>query len=109
MRDRNLTAQVQTCVSGCTKTGTVQVGWAVVTRHLVSKAPNNYGVHVVGLNPLGMSTSPGLVIIGNALMELGLVMAVFSAGDMANVPFGGTVHVQPHAREWCVVRCNDCI
>ena len=80
----------------------------MVTRHLVSKAPNNYGVHVVGLNPLGMQTSPGLVIVGNALIELGLVMGAFSADDMTKVPFGGTLQVQAHAREWYDVCCNDC-
>lgn len=86
--------------------GVVQIGWAFVSWHVQSKAPNNYGVNVVGLNPLGMEALPGRVIVGNALIELGLVMGVFSAQDMLNVPFGETLPLRERAKEWCVVCCR---
>lgn len=73
-----------------------------------SKAPNNYNVNVVRLNPLGMEALPGRVLVGNALIELGLVMGAFNAHDMLKVPFGEAVPVQEqHAKEWRAVCRGD--
>lgn len=48
-------------------------------------------------------------IAGNLLVELGLVMGVYSAEDINALPFGGAMQPQEHAREWCAsVTAHTC-
>lgn len=79
----------------------LQVGYALSTRHVFEKRMNAYGVSTVALDPMGLQTSESLAIVGNNLVELGLVMGVYDAAEIAAVPFGGTLKPQEHAREWC--------
>lgn len=79
----------------------LQVGYALSTRHVFEKRLNAYGVSTVALDPMGLQTSESLAIVGNILVELGLVMGAYDAAEIAAVPFGGTLKPQEHAREWC--------
>lgn len=80
----------------------VQVGYALCTRHIFEKAVNKYGVSTVALDPTGLKNKDSLASVGNLLVELGLVMGVYDAADIASVPFGDALKPQKHAREWCV-------
>lgn len=79
----------------------LQVGWALQTRHVVTKCPNNYGVNTLVLDPTGLQASPGLPIPGSLLVQLGMAMGVYDAATIVNTPYGGLMKPNPHTKEWC--------
>lgn len=75
----------------------------MTTRHVVTKSPNRYGVNTVVLDPSGLSAHPALVVAGNVLVELGLVMGVYDAQDIAKLEFGDVLQPREESKDWCAL------
>lgn len=78
----------------------LQIGFSMATRHVVTKCPNRYGVNTVVLDPSGLAAHPALVVAGNLLVELGLVMGVYDADDLARLEFGDVLQPREATKKW---------
>ena len=78
----------------------VQAGFALVTNLAMDKAPNAFGMKMIALDPIGQRLDAGTALAGNSIVELGLVMGAYDAGELAALSYGEELRPRPHAREW---------
>ena len=78
----------------------VQAGFALVTNLTMDKAPNSCGQKMMAVDPIGQRTDANTPLAGNSVVELGLVMGAYDAGELAALQYEEELRPRPHAKEW---------